>query len=565
MGKTDTPPGQAAPDRTGASLRALWPDILAGLTLWGVLVPEGLAYAGLAGLPLTAGLYTLVASLPVYFLLGGSPVLVCAATSAESIMLAAVIAPLAGGDPARYAALTALLVLLVGLLFLAAGLLRLGRMTSFLSKPVMTGFVCGLAVSIAAGQFPKLLGLPRGHGDTIAQVAHLAAHLGQCNRAALAVGLAGLALLFAFARIAPRLPAGLCVMALGIAASRFFELRARHGAATVEAVAAGLPSLALPALAPADMAALAPAAAGLALVAFSQALGAAESVARRLGSHVDADRELRALGAANLGSSMLGGLLAGGSLSSTAVNVAAGARSRFAGLTTAVMVVPTLCYLTPVFRGLPEAVLGAVVVHAVAKLMKFGELGRYFRVNRNEWYLALVALLGVVVLGILPGLVLAVSASLLRLVVYASGIELSVLGRLSGGGPDWVATARHPGAEEVPGVRVLRLEGELFFANAERFRAAVLEGCARPPRARALAIQLRANRKLCITSTDMLRDLAGALRQAGVLLAFIDPAPGTLAMLRAGGVTAIIGEERIYPDAAQAVAALSAACAGEAA
>ncbi len=357
-------------------------------------------------------------------------------------------------------------------------------MTSFLSKPVMTGFVCGLAVSIAAGQFPKLLGLPRGHGDTIAQVAHLAAHLGQCNRAALAVGLAGLRC-FSPSSARAAYAGGAFESWRSASRPRGFSNCGRHCAATVEAVPAGLPSIALPALAPADIAALARRR-RLALVALSQALGAAESAARRLGSHVDADRELRALGAANLGSSMLGGLLAGGSLSSTAVNVAAGARSRFAGLTTAVMVVPTLCYLTPVFRGLPEAVLGAVVVHAVAKLMKFGELGRYFRVNRNEWYLALVALLGVVVLGILPGLVLAVSASLLRLVVYASGIELSVLGRLSGGAR-LGATARHPGPRKRRGARAAPGRGA-FFAKAERFRAAVRRFPCRP--ARALAKEL---------------------------------------------------------------------------
>ncbi|WP_300160771.1 SulP family inorganic anion transporter [Solidesulfovibrio sp.] len=534
----------------------LWPDVLAGLTLWGVLVPEALAYAGMAGLPVAAGLYTLLASLPLYFLFGGSPVLVCAATSAESIMMAAVVAPLAGGDPVRYAALTALLVLLTGLVFLVSGLMRLGRVTSFLSKPVMTGFISGLAVYIAANQLHKLLGLPRGHGDTFMQVLQLAADIGRCNQSALAVGLSALALLFALERWTPRLPAGFCVMALGIAVSRLLDLEARHGVEVVRGVATGLPGLVAPAWGIADVRAVFPAAVGLALVAFSQALGAAESYARRFGSRVDADRELRALGLANLGSAFLGGLLAGGSMSSTAVNVAAGARSRVSSLATAVLVVLTLCFLTPVFAGLPESVLGAVVMHAVIKLFKLGELRRYRAINRYEFVLSLIALLGVVVLDILPGLVLAVSASLLRLIVFASGVGLSVLGRLDGCAVAWVDTALHPGAREIPGLKALRMEGALFFANAEKFHDAVLARCGAGTGVRVLVLQLMANRRLCVTGADMLRELAGELRAMSVRLVLVDLAPQALRMLRDDGVMEIVGEDNVYPSVELAAAAV---------
>ncbi|KHK02419.1 SulP family inorganic anion transporter [Desulfovibrio sp. TomC] len=534
----------------------LWTDILAGLTLWGVLVPEGLAYAGMAGLPVQVGLYTLIASLPLYFLLGQSPVLVCAATSAESIMLAAIVAPLAGADPVRYAVLAGLLVLLTGVIFLAAGLLRLGRVSAFLSKPVMTGFIFGLAISIAANQLHKILGLPRGHGDILAQLAHLAGGLDQCNPATVAVGGGALALVLVLERALPRLPAGLIIMALGIGLSRLLSLGPQHGVAIVAAFPAGLPGIVWPQLHRQDLTALVPSALGLALVAFSQALGAVACYAGKFGRPVAADQELKALGLANLGSSLLGGLLAGGSMSSTAVNVAAGARTRFSTLVTALMVVLTLCFFTPALTGLPEAILGAVVLHAVLGLMKVGEMRRYYRLNRIEFWLAMVALLGVVAFDILPGLVLAVVASLLRLILYAGTVNLSILGRLDGCAPVWVDTSQYPQAREVAAIRVVRLNLPLFFANAEKFHAAVTELCRQQPKPRALVLHLPANPRLCVTATDMLLALARELRADSVTLAFVDPAPQTLGILRASGLLALVGEARVYQSIGEAVAAL---------
>ena len=546
--------GWIGPDAFSRSF--LRTDILAGLTLWGVLVPEGLAYAGMAGLPVQVGLYTLVASLPLYFLLGRSPVLVCAATSAESIMLAAIVAPLAGADPVRYAVLAGLLVLLTGTIFLAAGLLRLGRVSAFLSKPVMTGFVFGLAISIAANQLHKILGLPRGHGDIPAQLAHLAGHLDQCNPATVAVGGGALALVLLLERTLPRLPAGLVIMALGICLSRLLNLGPQHGVSTVAAFPAGLPGIVWPLLNRQDLLALAPASLGLALVAFSQALGAVAGYAGKSGRPVEADRELTALGLANLGSSFLGGLLAGGSMSSTAVNVAAGARTRFSTLVTALMVVLTLCFFTPALQGLPEAILGAVVLHAVLGLMKVAEMRRYYRLNRIEFSLAMVALLGVVVLDILPGLVLAVAASLLRLIFYAGNVNLSILGQLDGCAPVWVDMGQYPQAREAAGIRVLRLNMPLFFANAGKFHAVVTQLCRQQPAPRALVLHLPANPRLCITATDMLLAVARELRAARVELAFVDPAPETLRILRASGLLALVGEAHVYPGIAEAVAAL---------
>lgn len=540
----------------GPRAEPLGPNILAGLTLWGVLVPEGLAYAGMAGMPLQAGLYTLMASLPLYFLFGKSPVLVCAATSAESILMAAIIAPLAGADPARYAVLASLLVLSTGVIFLAAGLFRIGRVTSFLSKPVMTGLIFGLAIYIAVSQLPKILGLARGHGNTLAQLWHLASSLGHINPVTLGVGGLALALIFIFERIAPRLPASLIIMALGISGSRVFDLAGRHGVATVHSFPPGLPGLALPRLGLTDLEALAPAAVGLALVAFSQALGAIESHPGKPGQPVDADRELTALGLANIGSSLFGGLLAGGSMSSTAVNVAAGARSQVSTLVTALMVALTLCFFAPILHGLPEAILGAVVIHAVFRLMKVSEMKRFYALNVNDFALSMIALCGVVLLDILPGLVIAVFASLLRLVIYASNVNIAVLGEVRNDFTIWVDTNLNGNAREIPGLRILRLERPLYFANAAKVHAKITESWQNARDIKAVALMLPANMRLCVTSVDMLRALAAQLRRSSLTLAFIDPAPDVLAILRKAGVIALIGEEHVYRGIEEAVAAL---------
>jgi sulfate permease, SulP family len=550
-------PWQSVADKfAGLSARSLGQDMLAGLTLWGVLVPEGLAYAGMAGMPVQAGLYTLLASLPLYFLFGKSPVLVCAGTSSESILMAVIVAPLAMADPARYGALSVLLVLVTGLIFFAAGAGRFGRVSSFLSKPVMTGFIFGLAIYIAISQLHKVLGVPRGHGSTVLQFMHLAANPDRINIASAFIGGSALAVIFALERYAPRLPASLCIMALGIATARLFGLGSGHHVATVHSFPAGLPSLVLPSLNLADLESLVAPAIGLALVAFSQALGAVQSRAGKAGEPVDPDRELKALGLANIGASLLGGILAGGSMSSTAVNVSAGAKSQFSTLTTWVMVALTLCFFTPVLQGLPEAILGAVVIHAVVRLMKVSELKRYYALNRNEFTLSLIALFGVVVFNVLPGLVIALAASLIRLIMYASNVSVAVLGEVNDRAPLWVDSSRHPGAREVPGVRILRVDRPLFFANAEGVRARILELLDETSGVRAIALHLRANMRLCVTGADMLRALAEELRGRSVRLAFIEPAPDVLDVLRKNGILAVSGEQHVYPSIGLAAKAL---------
>jgi sulfate permease, SulP family len=285
-------------------------DLVAGFTIWGLLIPEMIAYASLAGLPPQAGLYTLLASLALYAVFGSSRQLVVAGTSASAVLVFSAVTALHPKDPAAYARLAAGFVILTGLLFVAAGLLRLGFITQFLSRPVMEGFVFGLAIFVTVGQLPKLFGLEKGEGDTIGQLVHLLGNLGQASWTTLAVGVAALGLLFALQRV-PRVPGGLVVLVAGIVVSSALRLDG-HGVATVGKVPAGLPSPTLPHLHLADLWVLVSSAVGMVLVIFSEALGAAQTMADRHGYRLDPSQDMVALGLANVGSGLLGGLAAGG-------------------------------------------------------------------------------------------------------------------------------------------------------------------------------------------------------------------------------------------------------------
>jgi sulfate permease, SulP family len=363
-------------------------DLIAGATLWGLLVPESIAYAGLAGLPPEAGLYTLLATLAAYVVFGTSRHLVVAATSASAVLLATAVASVGPVNADEYAANAAAVVLFCAGLLLLAGVLRLGFIAQFLSRPVMEGFVFGLAIFVTVKQLPKLFGIPKGEGNSVQQLIHLITHLNETSGATLAIGLVALALLVAVERYAPRIPGGLLVLVLGIAISAALGL-AQHGVDIVGTVPSGLPSVGVPDINSEDIATLMAAAAGMVLVIFSESLGAAQAFATKYRYEIDPNQELVALGAANAGSGFIGGLAGGGSLSQSAVNEGAGARSEVSPLFAAVLILVTVLFLTPLFKNLPEAVLGALIIHAVARLWKFKEFRRYYRQQRVEFWLGI--------------------------------------------------------------------------------------------------------------------------------------------------------------------------------
>ena len=424
-------------------------DVIAGATIWGLLVPEMIAYAGLAGLPPQAGLYTLLVTLAAYAIFGTSRHVVVAGTSAAAILVASGVADLNPSGAEEYATLAAGLVLFCGALFLAAGLLRLGFIAQFLSRPVMEGFVFGLAIFVTVSQLPKIFGVEKSGDDTIEQFVNLLGELGDTSGATLTVGVLALVLLFGAERLAPRLPGGLIALVLGIALSWALGL-SDHGVAIVGEVPSGLPSVGIPDIAASDAFALIAAAGGMVLVMFSESLGAAQTFAAKHGYEIDPNQELIALGVANTGSAVVGGLAAGGSLSQSAVNEGAGARSQVSPIVAAVLGVVTVLFLTPLFQDLPEAVLAALIIHAVSHLMKVSAFRRYWAERPAEFWLGLATLVGVVTLDVLPGLAIGVVAMILLVVYKASRPRLSVLGAIPGLRAPTATSAATPSTRRFP-------------------------------------------------------------------------------------------------------------------
>lgn len=537
--------------------RFLRMDVIAGATVWGLLVPESIAYAGLAGLEPQAGLYALLATLAAYAVFGTSRHLIAGPTSAAAVLLASSVGDLASPGAAEYAADAAALVLFCGGLFLVAGLLRLGFIAQFLSRPVMKGFVFGLAIFVTVSQLPKLFGIEKGDGNTIAQLVHLLGHLGDANAATFAIGAGTLGLLFASERLAPRVPGGLVALVLGIAVSDILGLSA-HGVAVVGEVPSGLPTPGVPDIDGGDVGALIAAAGGLMLVIYSESLGAAQTFAAKHGYEIDPNQELIALGVANAGSGALGGLAGGGSLSQSAVNESAGARSEISPLVAAALIVVTVLLLTPLFKNLPEAVLAALIIHAVSPLMDVAELRRYYAERRVEFWLALATLVAVITLGVLPALTIGVTAMLLLVIRHASQPHVAELGRVPGVPGAYGSLRIHPGYEPVPGMLVLRLETPVLYTNAAPVvhRIKQLVGEADPTPA-AVILEAGGTDRLDITSAELLGQLVADLHSAGVDLALADVHAPVLRMARRSGLLDQLSEDRVFHSVDEAVEALT--------
>ncbi len=506
-------------------------DLLAGLTVWAVLVPESLAYATIAGVPPVVGLYAAVASLVLYALLGSSRHLVVGPMSATAALSAAIVAGFAGGGTAEFVAFTVALAIVTGVIGFLAGLLRLGFIASFISEPVLKGFIVGLALTIIVGQLPKLFGVEKEPGNFFEQAWGLIGNLGDTSLVTLVVGLVALAVIVLLRKVIPLVPGSLVVVLLGVLAVALFDLDDR-GVAIVGPIEPGLPALGLPAgLGLDDYLALAGPAVGVLLVGFAEGLGAAKTYAARAGYDIDANRELLGLGAANIGAGLSSGMVVNGSLSKTAVNGSAGARTQVSGLTVAVLTMVTLLFLTGLFEQLPEAVLAAVVIVAVVELVDVAALRALYAVwtrrlgsiygpaARADFAAAVATLLGVLVFDTLPGLFIGIAVSLVLLLYRASRPYVAVLARTpSAPGPGmWVDVARSPHGTPTPGVLVARVESGLFFANADHVRER-LRALAAEHEARAVVLDAETVPFVDVTAAAMLRQLNADLERDGIRL-----------------------------------------------
>jgi sulfate permease, SulP family len=541
-------------------------DAIAGLTVWAVLVPEALAYASIAGVSPVVGLYAAPGALLLYAAFGSSRHLVVGPMSATAALSAAAVADVATQGSAGFAAHTAALAITTGLLALGAGLLRLGFLASFISEPVLKGFIIGLALTIVVGQLPDLFGVEGGGGDFFEKLWELLGRLGQTSWTTLAVGLSSLALVLGLRRFAPAVPGSLVVVLGGIAAVGLLDLDG-HGVEIVGRIDSGLPALGAPAVAAADYLELAAAAAGVMLVGFAEGLGAAKTYAATHHYEVDPNRELVGLGAANLGSGLSSGMVVNGSLSKTAVNGGAGANSQVSGLVVAALTILTLLFLTGLFENLPEATLAAVVIAAVIELVDLPALSALYRIAtrqlrgiygiaaRPDFIAAVAAMAGVLVFDTLPGLVIGVVVSLLLLLYRASRPHIAVLGQVPGMPGQYGDVQRHPENERAPGIVVLRVEGGLFFANADTVRDAVRANADRPG-IRAVVLDAETAPYIDVSAARMLVQLTADLRRSGVELVVARDVGQVRDVLRRAETEATL--PRAYPTVRDAVEAVTA-------
>jgi high affinity sulfate transporter 1 len=459
-------------------------DLLAGLTVWAVLVPESLAYASIAGVSPVVGLYAAPGALIFYAAFGSSRHLITGPMAATAALSAAAVGTYVAPSSGMFVTLTAALAISTGVVALVAGLLRLGFLANFISEPVLKGFIVGLALTIMVGQLPKLFGIEKGSGDFFQQLWDVIRHLGDTHVLTLVIGLASLAIVLGLKRFAPRAPGSLVAVAFGIIMVAIFSLD-KHGVKIVGHIPRGLPSLGVPNAPVSDYVKLLSSGIGIMLIGFAEGLGAAKTYAAREGYEIDVNRELIGLGAANAAAGLSSGMVVNGSLSKTAVNGGAGAHSQVSALFVAVMTILTLLLLTGLFEKLPEATLAAVVIAALIDMVDIPALRRLYGIYtqrlgraygvaaRPDFIAAVAAMLGVMVFDTLPGLFIGIACSILLLIYRASRPRVAKLGKVAGAAGHYSDIERHPEDVSPEGVAVLRVESGLFFANADWVRERV--------------------------------------------------------------------------------------------
>jgi sulfate permease, SulP family len=426
---------------------------------------------------------------------------------------------------------------------------------------VMAGFVFGLAIFVCVSQIPKLLGLEKGEGNTLRQLGHIIRNLGNASVTTLIVGLAALAVLIVLEKFAPRIPGGLVVLALGIGLSALLDLSS-HGVAIIGDIPTGLPSFTVPDIRMDDLWILLPSAIGMMLVIYSEALGAATTFAEKYGYRLDSNQEMIALGLANIGSGFLGGLAGGGSLSQSAVNDGAGARSELSPVFASFLSLVTVIALTPLFHDLPDAVLAALIIHAVSRLMRVREMRGFYRLVPSEFWLGMATLAGVVLFEVLAGLIIGVVLSLVLFIARASRPRVSVLGEDPAQPGTYQDMDRHPEARATEGVLVVKADAPIFYANAQAVRDSIddLVGKATEP-VRVVVLDLDTNDDIDVTTADQLVKLRHSLDGRHVTLCLAHVHAPTLLIAQRAGLFSSAGSNHLFPTVGAAVAWASAAVA----
>ena len=532
-------------------------DIVAGVVLTTLLVPQGMAYAELAGLPPITGLYTSILCLLGYAVFGPSRILVLGPDSSLGPMIAATILPLiaAKGDPARAIALASMLALMVGAIMTLAAVAKLGFIADLISKPTMIGYLNGLALTILVGQLPKLFGFKVDAEGLIGEAVGFVKGLadGQAVAAAAVVGIAGIVVILVLQRWLPKVPAVLIMVVLAIASTTVFSL-ADHGVSLVGVLPKGFPPLTIPHVRLSDLAPLFAGALGIVLVSLADTISTASAFAARTGQELNGNGEMIGIGAANLAAGLFQGFPVSTSGSRTAVAERAGAKTQLTGVVGAALIILMIVLVPGLFRNLPQPALAAVVITASLSLADIPGTVRLWRQRRVEFLLSIAAFLGVALLGVLPGIGIAVALSILNVFRRAWWPYDTQLGRVDGlaGYHD---VHSYPQAEHLPGLVIYRFDGPLFFANAKTFRDEVRRMAKADPPPAWILVAAEPITDVDTTASDVLEDLDEALNDQGISLVFAELKDPVRRKIERYGLTRTINPQHFFPTVESAIAA----------
>jgi high affinity sulfate transporter 1 len=525
-------------------------DIVAGLTAAAVVLPKAMAYATVAGLPVAVGLYTAFIPMAIYALLGTSRVLSVSSTTTLAILAGTQLGlAVPDGDAGRLVTATATLTALVGAMLVVARLMRLGFVAHFISTPVLTGFKAGIGLVIVLDQLPKLLGIHIAKHGFFADLVAVAQHVPEASLTTLLVALATFAVLIGMERLWPHSPAPLVAVGGSIAASWFLGLGAA-GVSTVGFIPQGFPSLTLPDLALVGQ--LVPGALGIALMSFTETIAAGRAFAAPDDPPIDANREMVATGAANLGGALFGAMPAGGGTSQTAVVRAAGGRTQTASLVTAATALATMLLLAPLLGLMPHATLAAVVIAYSVGLIQPGEFRAIRSVRTMEFRWALIACLGVLLLGTLQGIVVAIVVSMIGLASQTAHPRVSVIGRQRGADVLRPLSPEHPDDETFEGLLILRPEGRLFFVNAQ-YVAERIQALVAQHKPRVVALDLSRVPDIEYSALQALMEGERRTTERGIVVGLAGLNPGVLETVRHAGLDRRLGD-RLLPNAREAIA-----------
>jgi sulfate permease, SulP family len=523
----------------------LLPDVLAGLAVWAVMVPEGMAYAGIVGVPPIMGLYTIVPPLIAYALLGTSRLLVIGPDTATGLISALTVGAIATQGTAEFNALTSTLAILIGAFFLLFGALRMGWVAAFIPTPVMRGFIEGLVCVTIIGQVPHLLGAEGTSGNFFTKLWFIVQHLSHVSLAPVLTGLLSLIVMLLLRHLAPPVPASL-VIAIGATILVGVFGGEAAGVSVVGELPSGLPHLALPNFDLTILRELAPGALAIVLVGYAEALGGAKAAAMQGGGDIDPNQELIAHGPANILSGLFGGFLVVGSLSKTSVAMAAGAHTQLANLVAAVFCFLTLVFLTPLFRGMPHPALAAIVIAAMLHLSRPEYLRDLFSRSRLEFSLAAIVIAAELTLGVPHGIALGVALSLLILIYRSSHPQGAVLGQLPGE-EAYRDLRLHPEARTFPGLLIWRPGGDLFFASighlSEQLKVALATNI---PSATQVLLDAESVNRLDTSACDALLNLIRELQSQRITFAFARVRDQVREQMQLGGIEAVVGSTNFH-------------------